>query len=92
MAAHYYLTPVVPATRRKEIVMSRFRKLTYTLWHCQYHFFGVSKYRYRFEKYWGNHFRALGYCVDTVGLNTEMIRKYVKYQEKRKNVFKNNSS
>lgn len=32
--------------------------------------------------YWGNHFWARGYCVDTVGLNEEMIRKYVKFQEK----------
>lgn len=32
--------------------------------------------------YWGNHFWAKGYCVDTVGLNEDMIRKYVKYQEK----------
>ena len=32
--------------------------------------------------YWGNHFWARGYCVDTVGLDAEMIRKYVKYQEK----------
>ena len=31
--------------------------------------------------YWGNHFWAEGYCVDTVGLNSEMIKKYVKYQE-----------
>jgi putative transposase len=30
---------------------------------------------------WGNHFWANGYCVDTVGLDSEMIRKYVKYQE-----------
>lgn len=30
----------------------------------------------------GNHFWAKGYCVDTVGVNSEMIRKYVKYQEK----------
>ncbi|WP_211232786.1 transposase, partial [Desulfatirhabdium butyrativorans] len=30
---------------------------------------------------WGNHFWAKGYCVDTVGLNEEMIRKYIKYQE-----------
>ncbi|MHB6984920.1 transposase, partial [Klebsiella michiganensis] len=29
-----------------------------------------------------NHFWARGYCVDTVGINEEMIRKYVKYQEK----------
>jgi len=26
--------------------------------------------------YWGNHFWARGYCVDTVGLAEEMIRKY----------------
>ena len=33
------------------------------------------------KPYWGNHFWANGYCVDTVGLDAEMIRKYVKYQE-----------
>ena len=27
--------------------MSRFRKLTHTLWHCQYHIVWVPKYRYR---------------------------------------------
>ena len=31
--------------------------------------------------FWGNHFWSMGYCVDTVGLDSEMIRKYVKYQE-----------
>jgi len=133
--------------------MSRFRKLTQTLWHCQYHLVWVPKYRYRvldgkvgvetkicvrmfteqvngevvelnvqsdhvhlivmippklsisdfvgkvkgrsairilgmfselrLKKYWGNHLWASGYCVDTVGLDAEMIRKYVKYQEKK---------
>ena len=33
--------------------------------------------------YWGNKFWARGYCVDTVGLDSEMIRKYVKYQEQK---------
>ena len=33
------------------------------------------------KPYWGNHFWSRGYCVDTVGLDSEMIRKYVKYQE-----------
>ena len=33
------------------------------------------------KPYWGNHFWAKGYCVDTVGVDAEMIRKYVKYQE-----------
>ena len=27
--------------------MSRFRKLTQTIWHCQYHIVWVPKYRYR---------------------------------------------
>jgi putative transposase len=133
--------------------MSRFRKLSHTLWHCQYHIVWVPKYRFRiltgkvatevercirafseqkkcevvelnvqvdhihllvmvppkisisdfvgilkgrtairvFNKfkelknrpYWGNHFWARGYCADTVGLDEEKIRAYVKYQEKR---------
>ena len=33
--------------------------------------------------YWGNHFWSKGYCLDTVGLDSEMIRKYVKYQEEK---------
>ena len=133
--------------------MSRFRKLSHTLWHCQYHIVWVPKYRMKimhgqvaeevtncirafsqqqeceivelnvqvdhvhllamippkvsvskfvgiikgrtairvFNKfrglkkkpYWGNHFWAKGYCADTVGLDSEMIRKYVRYQEKQ---------
>ena len=27
--------------------MSRFRKLSHTIWHCQYHIVWVPKYRYR---------------------------------------------
>ncbi len=34
------------------------------------------------KPYWGNHFWARGYCVDTVGIDEETIRKYVKFQEK----------
>ena len=133
--------------------MSRFRKLSQTLWHCQYHIIFVPKYRHRIltgavgheveccikafseqqkaeivelnvqvdhvhvlvllppkisisdyvgiikgrtairvlnkfrqlrkKLYWGNHFWAKGYCVDTVGLDADMIRKYVKYQERK---------
>jgi len=37
----------------------------------------------RKKPYWGNHFWAPGYCVDTVGLDAEMIRRYVKHQEKK---------
>ena len=44
----------------------------------------LNKFRKLKEKpYWGNHLWARGYCVDTVGLDSEMIRKYVKYQEKK---------
>ena len=35
----------------------------------------------RSKRYWGNHFWAAGYCVDTVGMDAEMIRKYVRYQD-----------
>ena len=132
--------------------MSRFRRLSHVIWHCQYHVVWVPKYRYRVlegpvakevhncvqvfagyegcevvelnvrkdhvhvilmvppkvsisnllgalkgrtairvfkqfshlrkRPYWGNHFWAQGYCVDTVGLDAEMIRKYVQYQER----------
>ena len=131
--------------------MSRFRKLSQTLWCCQYHIVWVPKYRFRIlegqvskdvtefirafsdqqgceivelniqrdhvhllvmvrpklsiseyvgkvkgrtairilnkhrglkkKPYWGNHFWARGYCVDTVGLDADKIRKYVRYQE-----------
>ena len=130
--------------------MSRFRKLSQTIWHCQYHIVWVPKYRFKILKgnvakevencvrafseqqsceilelnvqidhvhvvvmvppklsisdflgtvkgrtairvfnkfrhlkkkpYWGNHFWTKGYCVDTIGLDSEMVRKYVKYQ------------
>ena len=134
--------------------MSRFRKLSHTIWHCQYHVVWVPKYRFRIltgavkevletgiqaicgyagcevvelnvqidhvhmvimvppkisisellgrlkgqtsmklfhqfrqlkkkKPYWGNHFWAKGYCVDTVGLDADMVRKYVRYQEKK---------
>jgi len=33
------------------------------------------------KPYWGNHFWVRGYFVNTVGLDEEMIRRYVKYQE-----------
>jgi putative transposase len=36
--------------------------------------------------YWGNHFWARVYCVDTVGLDEEKIRAYVRCQEKRERI------
>jgi putative transposase len=35
------------------------------------------------RKYWGRHLWARGYCVSTVGMDEEMIRTYVRWQEKR---------
>ena len=37
----------------------------------------------RRKPYWGNHFWSQGYCVGTVGLDEDKIRKYVKYQERQ---------
>ena len=41
----------------------------------------------RYEKlgrrYWGRHLWSRGYCVSTVGIDEDQIRKYVKWQEKR---------
>jgi len=37
----------------------------------------------RTKPYWGNHFWSKGYCVDTIGLDEDKIKKYVKYQEEQ---------
>ena len=133
--------------------MSQFKKLSHTIWRCQYHIVWTPKYRYKIligelavdvedcirafverlggelvelnvqidhvhllvmippkisvsefvgtvkgrtairilnkhrklkqKPYWGNHFWTRRYCVDTVGLDEEMIRKYVKYQDEK---------
>ncbi len=33
------------------------------------------------KPYWGDHFWTRGYYMDTVGLDSDKIRKYGKYQE-----------
>ena len=33
--------------------------------------------------YWGNHFWSQGYFVNTIGLNEDLIRHYVRYQEEQ---------
>lgn len=33
------------------------------------------------RKYWGRHLWSRGYCVSTVGVDEEMIRQYVRWQE-----------
>ena len=43
------------------------------------------------KRYWGRHFWAKGYCVSTVGLDEEKIRRYVKWQiEKDKRIEQEN--
>ena len=133
--------------------MSRFKKLSHTIYECKYHIVFCPKYRYkilkdeiaeycknqiyqlciqkpllevlelnvqldhvhiilsippkysvssvmgflkgklalkvfqRYDKlgkiYWGRHLWSRGYCVSTIGLNEEQIRKYVQWQQKK---------
>ena len=35
------------------------------------------------KRYWGQHVWSRGYCVSTVGLDEDRIRKYVKWQNKK---------
>ena len=35
------------------------------------------------KRYWGQHVWSRGYCVSTVGLDEEQIRKYVKWQTEK---------
>jgi putative transposase len=35
------------------------------------------------RQYWGRHLWSRGYCVSTIGLDEEKIRKYVQWQEQR---------
>ena len=34
------------------------------------------------KPYWGNHFWARGYFVSTIGIDEELIKRYVRHQEK----------
>ena len=42
-----------------------------------------SRYEQLGKRYWGRHLWSRGYCVSTVGLDEEKIRKYVRYQERK---------
>jgi putative transposase len=44
----------------------------------------LEKYPQLRKKYWGRHLWSRGYCVSTVGLDEDKIRKYVKWQETKK--------
>ncbi len=40
-----------------------------------------NRYERLKKRYWGGHLWSRGYCVSTVGIDEEKIRKYVKWQE-----------
>jgi putative transposase len=40
-----------------------------------------QRYEQLGRRYWGRHLWARGYCVSTVGIDEERIRKYVRWQE-----------
>jgi putative transposase len=42
-----------------------------------------QKYESLGRRYWGRHLWARGYCVSTIGLDEEKIRKYVQWQEQQ---------
>ena len=42
-----------------------------------------NRYEQLRKRYWGGHLWSRGYCVSTVGLDEEKIRKYVKWQEEK---------
>jgi len=43
----------------------------------------LSRYPQLRKRYWGNHLWSRGYCVTTIGLDEDKIRKYVTWQEKK---------
>jgi putative transposase len=36
------------------------------------------------KQYWGRHFWTKGYCVSIVGLDEDRIRKYLRWQQKKR--------
>ena len=45
------------------------------------HLFKTKKHL-KEKPYWGNHFWARGYFVSTVGIDEELIKRYIQFQEK----------
>mgnify|MGYP001025338923 CR=1 FL=1 len=41
----------------------------------------LSRYPKLRKRYWGNHLWSRGYCVTTIGLDEDKIRRYVAWQE-----------
>jgi putative transposase len=47
-----------------------------------------DQYEHLGKRYWGRHLWSRGYCVSTVGLDEERIRKYVRWQEEQEKRYK----
>jgi putative transposase len=73
---HVHLVVMIPPKVSISVLLGRLKGQTSMKLFHQFRF--LKK-----KPYWGNHFWAKGYCVDTVGLDADMIRKYVRYQEKK---------
>ena len=72
---HVHLVVSVPPKVSISLLMGRLKgKITIKLF--------KSYPKLKQKPYWGNHFWARGYFVSTIGLDEEMIKRYVKYQEK----------
>ena len=72
---HIHTVFIVPPTYAVSAFMGFLKgKLSLKLFH---------RYERLGKKYWGRHLWARGYCVSTVGLNEDQIRKYVKWQEEQ---------
>jgi len=60
--------------------MEDYRSLSHTKWQCKYHI--VFHFLKRERNYAGQQIWARGFFVDTVGRDTETIRKYIAEQER----------
>jgi putative transposase len=74
MADHVHMVAIIPAKPAISEVMGILKGKTATA------VFRQAK-SLRTKPYWGNRFWSRGYCVTTVGMDEDKIRRYVKYQE-----------
>ena len=72
---HVHLILSIPPKYAVSSVMGFLKgKLSLRLFH---------KYERLGRQYWGKHLWSRGYCVSTIGLDEEKIRKYVQWQEQQ---------
>ena len=75
LADHIHLVVSIPPKYSVSAIMGYLKgKLSIRLF---------QKYDRLGKRYWGQHLWSRGYCVSTVGLDEDKIRKYVKWQEKK---------